>query len=314
MKIGVRQNELVGYDEPNRRWVELDTPTDNGVVGLLSAGPHALTHAAQHIDRDACGPSGPPTDLPLAPTSLRDFSLWERHMIDAARGMVTQFAPAAARIVMRGYETVAKRTFPPLRPKPNFARTPQFYFGNHRSVHPDGAVIDWPRYSTWLDFELELGVIMARPVRDCTPAEGLAAVGGFVVLNDCTARDVQWNDLRGSSFGGMVKAKSFATAIGLVVVTAEEILPIWEDLHGEVLVNGEKWCTGSSRNPTHSIGDMIAYAAAGETIEAGALLGTGTFPGCSGIELNRRLQPGDTVECRIDRIGSVTTTYGQPAR
>ncbi len=291
----------------------MGSDVDHDVLTFLAAGPEAVARAAKRLAGYPGARSGPPTGLPFAPTSLRDFSLWERHMVDAARGMVNEFAPGGVRIAMRLYETLTRHVFPPLRPKRNFTRMPQFYFGNHQSVSADGATIEWPRYSRWLDFELELGVVMARSVRNCTPREGLSAVGGFVVLNDCTARDVQWDDLRGSSFGAMVKSKSFASVISSVVVTADEILSAWQDLRGEVWVNGQRWCTGSARGPSHGIGEMVAYAAADETLQAGALIGTGTFPGCSGIEIGRQLRPGDTVECRIDKIGSATTTYGSVA-
>lgn len=311
MKVGRTGGRLVGFDEASGRWVHIGAAWREDLVEFLAGGAQSILAAKQLFsDPSPSAVTGPPDELPFAPTSLRDFSLWERHMVDSARGMVNRFAPSAIRAAMYGYERFLRQPFPLLRPKKNFARIPQFYFGNHRSVIASGQSIDWPPYSAAVDFELELGIIIARQVRNCSRGEALAAIGGFVVFNDCTARDVQWNDLRASSFGGMVKAKSFANIIGTVVVTADEILPRWDHLRGEVRVNGQLWCSGGTEGPSHDLADMIVYAAEGDTLEAGALLGTGTLPGCSGIERGRLLEPGDEVECRLDAIGSTVTRYG----
>jgi 2-keto-4-pentenoate hydratase/2-oxohepta-3-ene-1,7-dioic acid hydratase in catechol pathway len=48
----------------------------------------------------------------------------------------------------------------------------------------DGDVVRWPSFSRVLDFELELGLVMAGTVRDCSPREGRAAIGGLTVFND----------------------------------------------------------------------------------------------------------------------------------
>ena len=52
------------------------------------------------------------------------------------------------------------------------------------------------------------------PIADATPAEAAAAVGGWFVLNDWSARDVQADDARNNPFGPVVKSKTFANSIG----------------------------------------------------------------------------------------------------
>jgi 2-keto-4-pentenoate hydratase/2-oxohepta-3-ene-1,7-dioic acid hydratase in catechol pathway len=53
----------------------------------------------------------------------------------------------------------------------------------------------------------------------------------------------------------------------------------------------------------HGFGTLIAYAARAQTLHPGEVLGSGTAPGGSGIELDRRLQPGDVIEMEIEGIG-----------
>ena len=51
---------------------------------------------------------------------------------------------------------------------------------------------------------------------------------------------------------------------------------------------------------------MLAYASAGERLDAGDVFSTGTMPGCCGLEIERFVRPGQTVELEIDGIGTVT--------
>jgi 2-keto-4-pentenoate hydratase/2-oxohepta-3-ene-1,7-dioic acid hydratase in catechol pathway len=162
-----------------------------------------------------------------------------------------------------------------------------------------------------LDFELEIGVVIGRPVRDCTAEEGRRAIAGLCIVNDWSARDTQWDDTRNGTFGGVVKAKTFAGAMSAVVVSADEILPRWQSLRGRAAVNGEVWCEGATAGPTFDLGEAVAYAAMGETLLPGDLLSTGTLPGCCGLEIGRFIAPGDTVRLEIDGLGSLTNTVSQ---
>lgn len=68
---------------------------------------------------------------------------------------------------------------------------PVYHFGNHMSFAPCGTPIRAPRCTQALDCELELGAVQCKPLLDATPAEALGAIGGFVVVNDWSARDIQ---------------------------------------------------------------------------------------------------------------------------
>ena len=269
------------------------------------------------IDAAAGNPDVPGADptaaiLPLQPRSMRAFMLWESHLIASSRMLVKRFFPAPAAKVVAGYERVTGRTFPKLKPNKRFYETPSFYMANHAALLADGEEMWWPSHTEFLDFELELAFVLAKPLADATPAEAAEAVGGWFVLNDWSARDVQAEDARESIFGPVVKSKTFANSIGADVITADE-LPDWQAATGRVRVDGEVWCEGGTAGATHDIGAMLAYASAGERLRPGDVISTGTMPGCCGLELDRWIRPGQTVELEIDGIGTLTNRIGPTA-
>jgi 2-keto-4-pentenoate hydratase/2-oxohepta-3-ene-1,7-dioic acid hydratase in catechol pathway len=104
-----------------------------------------------------------------------------------------------------------------------------------------------------------------------------------------------------------VKSKTFANSMGCDVVTASA-MGDWRTATGRVRVDGELWCEGTTAGAVHDIGDMLAYASAGERLEAGDVISTGTMPGCCGLELDRWIRPGQTVELEIDGVGTLANT------
>lgn len=243
--------------------------------------------------------------LPFRPRSIRAFMLWEEHVINSGRMLVKRFFPAPAAKAVAGFERVTGKTFPKLKPNARFREAPTFYVANHTSVLGDGDEMWMPKHTQWLDFELELACVLVKPLVDATPEEALDAVGGWFILNDWSARDVQADDYRRNIFGPVVKAKTFANSIGCDVITADE-LPDWTAATGRVRVDGEVWCEGTTANPQHSLGAMLAFASAGERLDAGDVISTGTMPGCCGLELDRWIKPGNEIELEIDGIGTLT--------
>jgi len=260
---------------------------------ILAAGPGAA----------AVDPAG--ASIPFQPRSMRAFMLWEAHVIASSRMLVKRFFPAPAAKAVAGYERVTGKTFPKLKPNRRFHEKPTFYVANHAALLADGDPMWSPRHTKWLDFELELAFVLAQPLADATPEEAEAAVGGWFIVNDWSARDVQAEDARENIFGPVVKSKTFANSIGADVLTADEV-PDWTRMRGRVRVDGELWCEGSTAGPAHGLGAMLAYASAGERLEPGDVVSTGTMPGCCGLEIDRWIQPGQTVELEIDGIGTLS--------
>jgi 2-keto-4-pentenoate hydratase/2-oxohepta-3-ene-1,7-dioic acid hydratase in catechol pathway len=110
---------------------------------------------------------------------------------------------------------------------------------------------------------------------------------------------------------GPGKAKDWdgSNVLGPCIVTADEL-----DAAGvrmAVRVNGEIWGEASSADMHHSFGDLIAYASLSQTLHPGEVIGSGTAPGGSGLELDRRLAPRDVIELEIEGIGVLRNTIGQ---
>jgi 2-keto-4-pentenoate hydratase/2-oxohepta-3-ene-1,7-dioic acid hydratase in catechol pathway/sugar lactone lactonase YvrE len=304
------------HRESDGGWVPLLTtpgaeplgPARTDLLAFLNAGQQAR-QLAQDLTQHAPSPEPSPELLapPFRPAAFRDCSLWEEHMIGVARGLLRLRESAAGRVA-DGYERLARRPFPRLRPRPLWYEQPLYYKGNPATFIGDGDTVRWPAYAQALDYELEIGVVIARDGTDLTPEEALGVVGGFVLLNDFSARDVQFREMV-EGLMGPAKSKDFGTALGSVVVTAEEFPPV---LDAEVRVNGDVWGSGSTRNMRHSVADVVAYASAGEQLAAGTVIGLGTIPGCSGIETGRWLSPGDVVELSAGPLGRLSNTVGEP--
>lgn len=127
--------------------------------------------------------------IPFKPTAYRDFMLYEKHAIDAARGFVKKYMPNLIRIV-KTYEKVFRKPFPKLKPKKRFYQHPIYYMGNHLNFISEGDSIEIPSYTKEMDYELELGVVITKPLKNASIEEVNDAIGGFLILNDFSARDV----------------------------------------------------------------------------------------------------------------------------
>jgi 2-keto-4-pentenoate hydratase/2-oxohepta-3-ene-1,7-dioic acid hydratase in catechol pathway len=286
-------------DRDKERW-------SSDAVALLNA-PDQVRARLQDAARDAAiHPLAESTvALPFTPRSFRDFMLYEQHAIDAARGFVRTYLPRAWPIV-KTYERVLGAPFPLLKPTRLWYRQPIYYMGNYLAFAGDGDAISIPSYSAEIDFELELGFVLKRALFNASPDEAEAAIGGFVVVNDFSARDVQRDEMR-SGFGPQ-KSKHFRNAMSGVLVSADEILPRWQDLQGSIRINGALVSGPSSAGAHWSLGQALAHASRSEQLHPGELFATGTLPGGSGIEAGRMLSDGDAVEIAIEGVGLLRNT------
>ncbi len=242
--------------------------------------------------------------IPFRPLSFRDFMLWERHYVQAKLGLIRTFRPFLYRLLsLPGADRI-------LRPPRMFYERPVYYVGNHLQFYTDGDVIPYPSYTRYLDYELELGLVMVRGGRNPSPEEAEGMIGGFVLLNDFTARDIQVEEFYGSPFGPVVKAKNFATSISTFVIPASEILTEFESLTVRVYINGEKVSESTTRGAQHHPRDMVAYAGLEETLYPGELMGTGTVPGSCGVEIGRYLKRGDVITLELVGYGTLTNRIG----
>jgi 2-keto-4-pentenoate hydratase/2-oxohepta-3-ene-1,7-dioic acid hydratase in catechol pathway len=172
------------------------------------------------------------------------------------------------------------------------------------SLAADGDALTWrTAHTAAVDFEVELGVIIGRDVKDVSVEDALESVFGYTVVNDITARDIQFREqqwIRCKSLDGF-------TPVGPVVVTADE-LPEAENLTLTTTVNGVVMQNGSTGDMIRSVAQLVSYLSQGTTLKAGTLISTGT-PAGAGFSRTPKitLGEGDTVVVAIEGIGSVTT-------
>jgi hypothetical protein len=161
-------------------WVPLGTvpgadrlgPVTADLLAFLGAGAEVHTLAGELV---RAAPSAGPLPLlgpPFRPAAFRDCSLWEEHMIAAARG-VLQLHGSAAAAVSDGFERLTRRPFPRLRPRPLWYERPLYYKGNPAAFIGDGDTVRWPACAQALDYELEIGVVIARTAPTWSPARPL---------------------------------------------------------------------------------------------------------------------------------------------
>jgi 2-keto-4-pentenoate hydratase/2-oxohepta-3-ene-1,7-dioic acid hydratase in catechol pathway len=241
--------------------------------------------------------------IPIKPAAYRDFMLYEKHAIDAARGFVRKYMSHLLPIVTT-YEKIFRKPFPKLKPKKRFYQHPIYYMGNHLNFISEGDSITIPSYTKEMDYELELGVIISKPLKNASIEEVNNAIGGFLILNDFSARDVQLNEME-SGFGPM-KTKNFGSAISSVIVGKDSIMDRVDNLDVKVIINGETIVRSNTKDKFYSLQEAIAYASWEEQLHPGELFGSGTIPGCTGIENGRMLNKGDSITLEVEGIGTLT--------
>jgi fumarylacetoacetate (FAA) hydrolase len=227
---------------------------------------------------------GPPI---LRPTSLRDFYAFEGHVRTAweRRG---QPVPEA------------------------WYRIPVFYFSNVSEIRgPDDPV--WaPDGSVELDYELEAAALIDTPARDLPPERAEEVIGGYTILNDWSARDLQRDETTVRL--GPAKGKDFASSIGPWLVTPDELADARAGkgyaLTMTATVNGTETSRGSWSDIHFSFGEMVARACADARLRPGDLIGSGTVgTGCllevKDATLGRYLAPGDEVVLTVEQLGEL---------
>ena len=158
-----------------------------------------------------------------------------------------------------------------------------------------------PKSSVQVDWEVELAIIIEKKGKRIKKKDAFSHIAGFTILNDVSGRDAQFSDsqwFRGKSFD------SFAP-VGPCVVTPDEIDDV-QNLRLTTTVNGNVMQDGNTKDMIFDLPTIIEYISEDITLLPGDILSTGTP---SGVGIFRDppvvLKPGDVVECRIERIGSI---------
>lgn len=243
--------------------------------------------------------------LPV-PNSIRDFANFELHCLQALeRSMRTRAAtqpdPEAA---YRSYKESGAYALPKI-----WYERPFYFKGNRMTCSGHGATIQWPRFTTLMDYELEFAAVIGRRGVDIPRERAQEHIFGYMIYNDFSARDEQVRDQQFRM--GPSKGKDFDTgnAMGPWIVTRDEV-PDAHNLTMTVRINGEVRGQGSSSGMQHSFEDCIAFVSRDETLYPGDVFGSGTVGNGCGFETGRYLDPGDVVELEVSKLGVLRNIVG----
>ena len=159
-----------------------------------------------------------------------------------------------------------------------------------------------PSFSTSVDWEAELGVVIGRPTRNVAEADALGAVAGYLIVNDLSARDLMKRE--GSPFVyDWIGQKCFADAAPMGPwLTPAAAVPDPENLAIRLSVNGATKQESNTGQMVHSIREQIAYLSRHVELQPGDVIATGT-PAGVGMPKGEFLKAGDEVVVEIEGLG-----------
>jgi 2-keto-4-pentenoate hydratase/2-oxohepta-3-ene-1,7-dioic acid hydratase in catechol pathway len=170
-------------------------------------------------------------------------------------------------------------------------------------IGPDEAIV-YPEHLTQeLDYELELALVLKKSGKHFNAACAPDYIGGYLIFNDITARDIQRTEMKSGVFSFCKGIDTFCP-LGPHIVTADEI-PQPDNLSMELRVNGKTRQQSHSSKMSVTVQEIVAhYSPMGYS--AGDVLSTGTVSGVAAFSDDPKslyLKPGDVVECEIEKIG-----------
>jgi 2-keto-4-pentenoate hydratase/2-oxohepta-3-ene-1,7-dioic acid hydratase in catechol pathway len=271
-----------------------DLPTD--MLSFIQAGP-ATWQIAEELVRQTQS-LWPLETLTLKapierPPTLRDFYAFEQHVATASAN--------------RG------RTVPE-----EWYQVPVFYFTNPSTIYGPNQEIPMPLYTQALDYELEIAIVIGKAGKDISAEQAMEHIFGYTIFNDWSARDVQRQEMKVGL--GPAKGKDFASSLGPVIVTPNELQakatlrPGVFELEMVARVNGVERSRGNLEQIHYSFGEIVARASQGVMLYPGDVIGSGTVgTGCL-LELTKAegpwLKQGDLVELEIEGIGVLSNSIG----
>ena len=231
---------------------------------------------------------------PLKPTTLRDAYAFEQHVKTANAN--------------RGRDVPVE-----------WYKYPVYYYTNPYSIFGPDDEIPHPPYTSALDFELEVAVVIGKAGTNLNSETAAHHIFGYTIFNDWSARDVQREEMKVGL--GPAKGKDFASSLGPFIVTPESLThkktdrPGVYDLSMTARVNGVELSRGSLKDIFWSFGEIIARASQSTMLYPGDVIGSGTVgTGCL-LELTKTKGPwlniGDVVELEVEEIGILRNVIAQ---
>jgi 2-keto-4-pentenoate hydratase/2-oxohepta-3-ene-1,7-dioic acid hydratase in catechol pathway len=184
-------------------------------------------------------------------------------------------------------------------PNAKFPKKPSFFAKLTSSiVGPDDEIVIPPGVNQ-VDYEVELAFVVGKKANNVTRDNALDYIFGYTVLNDVSARALQF-ELQHETIG---KGIDTFCPIGPAIVTTDEI-PDPSQLHVSSYVNGEKRQSSPTSDMLFDIPTLMESLTSKVTLFPGDVISTGT-PAGIGLFRNPQsfLEPGDIVEVEVDKIG-----------
>lgn len=173
------------------------------------------------------------------------------------------------------------------------------------SIVGNGSPVRLPNFSKQVDWEAELGIVIARPTRNISERDALSAVAGYLIVNDLSARDLMKRE--GTPFiYDWIGQKCFEDGAPMGPwLTPAEYVSDPNDLSIKLWVNGVLKQNSNTGRMVHNIAEQVAYLSRHVTLQPGDIIATGT-PAGVGMPRGEFLKIGDEVKVEIDELGSLT--------
>jgi len=187
-------------------------------------------------------------------------------------------------------------------------------------IGPDDPVIYPEHLTKELDYELEFCMVIGKAAKHLSVEEAASVIGGYLIFNDITARDIQRREMQSKNFVFSKSIDSFCP-FGPWIVTADEI-PDPYKLDLLLTVNGEKRQISNTSRLLVTLPQLVSkFSPAGYS--AGDIMTTGTVSGVAAFSKDPQawyLKPGDVIEAQIEKIGTLRNRvvswkegHGKPA-
>ncbi len=168
------------------------------------------------------------------------------------------------------------------------------------TIAANGELVPLPAVAHQYDYEVELGVAIGKRASHVSEEDALSYVLGYFTANDVSVRDLQFR----TNQWLLGKTLDKFLPIGPWLVTADEVGDP-RGLRMSLHVNGTEWSSYDTARMEWDFAELVAYLSRGQSILPGQVVTSGSYPGGSALDLGRMLKPGDLVELRIDRLGSL---------
>ena len=168
------------------------------------------------------------------------------------------------------------------------------------SINGPNDDIEISKDSKKLDWEVELGIVIGKNLKNISENEASNYILGYCLVNDISEREWQIEKM-----GQWVKGKSHDTfgPIGPYLVTKDDVADV-NNLNLSLDVNGKRMQTGNSKTMIFNVYYLVSYLSKFMSLQAGDIITTGTPPGVGmGMKPQVFLKAGDKIRLSIDNLG-----------